>query len=158
MVEICSIIPQDRERVRRFLAEHWGESCMVLRGEKVEASEAPGFIAWEAGEIIGLITFRLMGEECEILSLDSLRENRGIGTALTQKVICLAREAGLSKVKLITTNDNIRALRFYQRRGFDMAALHHDALKVSREMKPSIPLIGLEGIPLRHEIEFVMEL
>ncbi len=69
-----------------------------------------------------------------------------------------ARAAGCRKVKLITTNDNIRAIRFYQKRGFDMARLYHNAMEVSRKLKPAIPETGLEGIPLKHEIEFVMDL
>lgn len=57
-------------------------------------------------------------------------------------------------VVLITTNDNINAIRFYQKRGFDMAHLFHNALDVSRKLKPEIPLIGENSIPLQHEIEF----
>jgi Acetyltransferase (GNAT) family len=63
------------------------------------------------------------------------------------------REAGCRRVWLITTNDNLRALRFYQRRGFRLVAVHPDALARSRELKPSIPEIGLDGIPLRDELE-----
>jgi hypothetical protein len=54
---------------------------------------------------------------------------------------------------LITTNDNVAALRFYQKRGFTLAALHKNALEQSRRLKPQIPLLGLDGIPLRDEIE-----
>ena len=59
---------------------------------------------------------------------------------------------------MITTNDNIQAIRFYQRCGFDMAHLYHNALNLSRKLKPEIPFIGANGIPLMHEIEFVMDL
>ena len=69
-----------------------------------------------------------------------------------------AREAGCGRVWLITTNDNLRALRFYQRRGFRLVAVHPDALERSRELKPSIPEIGLDGIPLRDELELELTL
>jgi ribosomal protein S18 acetylase RimI-like enzyme len=144
--------------VNRFLMEQWNATEMILRGERVDLMDAPGFIAWEGSGMIGLVTISISAGECEILSLDSLQENQGVGTALIEKSVDAARAAGCQKVKLITTNDNIRALRFYQKRGFDMARIHHNAMDVSRKLKPAIPLIGLEGIPIKHEIEFEMDL
>ena len=92
----------------------------------------------------------------EILSLDSLRENQGIGTALLDRAIDQAKRSRLERVMLITTNDNLRALQFYQKRGFDMVRLRRNALEQARRLKPEIPLTGLNGIPLRHEIELEM--
>lgn len=158
MFEIREIAAEDRTLVSRFLLEQWNATEMILRGERVDLMDAPGFIAWEDGVMIGLVTIRISKGECEILSLDSLRENQGAGTALIEKTVGAARAAGCQKVKLITTNDNIRALRFYQKRGFDMVCIHHNAMDVSRKMKPAIPLIGLDGIPIKHEIEFEMDL
>ena len=57
---------------------------------------------------------------------------------------------------LITTNDNLDAIRFYQRRGFTIATVHAGAIEQSRTIKPSIPLVGSYGIPIRDEIEFEM--
>jgi hypothetical protein len=57
---------------------------------------------------------------------------------------------------LVTTNDNLNALRFYQKRGFVLVAVHRNALEVSRKLKPEIPLVGMDSIPLRDEIELEM--
>ncbi len=152
------IFEEDRIQVNRFLTEQWYATELILRGERVDLMDAPGFIAFEEGEIIGLVTIRISEGECEILSLDSLRENQGVGTALMKKAVDAARTAGCHKVRLITTNDNIRALRFYQKRGFDMVRIYHNAMDASRKLKPAIPLIGMDGIPLKHEIEFEMDL
>ena len=92
----------------------------------------------------------------EILSLDSFREDRGVGSALLNAAVEEARSRSLRRIMLITTNDNTRAIRFYQKRGFDMAALYRGAVEKARAIKPSIPLLGIDGIPLRHEIEFEM--
>ena len=77
-------------------------------------------------------------------------------------LINAVREAALSaachRVWLITTNDNIQALRFYQRRGFELVAVHRDAIKESRKLKPEIPEVGMHGIPLRDEIELELKL
>ena len=149
----------DRLKINRFLIEQWYATEIILRGERVDISDAHGWAAWDKeDELIGLITFRNLHGECEILSLDSLQENHGIGTALVSKVIDYARTVGCHQIKLITTNDNIRAIRFYQKRGFDMAKLYHNAMEETRKLKPEVPLLGMHGIPLNHEIEFVMEL
>jgi GNAT superfamily N-acetyltransferase len=96
------------------------------------------------------VTYRIDGRECE---LDSAREGAGAGTALVDAVAQAARVAGAIRLWLITTNDNLPALRFYQRYGFDPVAVHRDAVARSRTLKPSIPQIRLDGIPIRHELE-----
>jgi ribosomal protein S18 acetylase RimI-like enzyme len=55
-------------------------------------------------------------------------------------------------------NDNLHALRFYQKRGFVLVALHRNALEASRKLKPEIPLVGIDGIPIRDEIELELVL
>ena len=88
-----------------------------------------------------------------MMSLDSLRERQGIGSALTEKVAALAKEKSAKRLVLITTNDNLNALGFYQKRGFDLICLHRNAMDAVRKVKPDTPMIGENGIPLRHELE-----
>jgi GNAT superfamily N-acetyltransferase len=107
---------------------------------------------------IGLITYRVDGDQCEIMTLDSLEKCKGVGTALIDAVKTAAAESGCKRMWLITTNDNLNALKFYQKRGFVLSALYPDALSESRKLKPQIPLVGLDSIPLRDEIELAMEL
>lgn len=152
-MEILRIDQTDREAIDAFIIRQWYTLEMVARGERVDLGGADGWYAREGDGIVGLITCRVMGDEMEILSLDSLRENRGVGTALLEAAVRAARDAGLKRVTLITTNDNLRALRFYQRRGFDMVRLYRNALEQARRLKPEIPLVGMDDIPLRHEIE-----
>lgn len=92
------------------------------------------------------------------MSLDSLRESQGIGTALMEAVKKVALEAGCCRIWLITTNDNLHALRFYQKRGFVLVAVHRGAVTASRKIKPEIPLMGADGIPIRDEIELERDL
>jgi ribosomal protein S18 acetylase RimI-like enzyme len=94
------------------------------------------------------------GEQCEILTLHTAQQWQGVGTALLKTVERLATEQGCIRLWLITTNDNVDALRFYQRRGFCLAALHRSAVDDSRaRLKPEIPTVGNYGIPLRDEVE-----
>lgn len=151
--DLRCLTPEDKEWVRSTLRAAWASEHVVTRGKVVDASLLPGWLAIDGSKPIGLVTFRLAGSEIEVISLNSLREHCGVGTALIEAVTELARAQGYSRVWLITTNDNMAALRFYQKRGFRLAALHRDALTESRRLKPQIPLVGLDGIPLRDEIE-----
>jgi N-acetylglutamate synthase-like GNAT family acetyltransferase len=148
----------DRHWISATLEAHWGSTKLVTRGRIHEGTELPAFIAEKEGQGVGLATYHADGHECEMVSLNSLHEGIGIGTALVQAVVQAARKAECRRLFLITTNDNLAALRFYQRRGFRLAGLRPNALEVSRRLKPEIPLIGLHGIPLRDEIECELRL
>jgi GNAT superfamily N-acetyltransferase len=149
---------EDGSWVRTLLTQRWYSPRIVTRGRVHQADQLPGFIAEDASGLLGLTTYRLEAGQCEVVTLDSLAGRRGIGTALLAAVQAAARAAGCRRLWLITTNDNLQALRFYQRRGLVLAALHRDALRESRKLKPEIGAIGADGIPLRDEIELELRL
>jgi DNA-3-methyladenine glycosylase I len=138
------------------MTAHWGAELMLAHGEQIYPAEHPGFVAASGVEVAGVVTYRLRGGECEILSLDSLAEGQGLGSALVEAVRRVARENGARRLWLITTNDNLNALRFYQKRGFELVKIHRNVVTESRKIKPSIPLLGDFGIPIRDEIELEM--
>ncbi len=107
---------------------------------------------------MGLVTYHLEDDACEIVTLDSDLPGQGVGTALVRAVRQFARDEGCRRLWLVTTNDNLSALRFYQKRGFTLAALRTNAVERARELKPELPLVGNDGIPLRDEIELEMDL
>jgi ribosomal protein S18 acetylase RimI-like enzyme len=107
---------------------------------------------------VGIATYRFADGACELVTLDSMIEGIGVGTALIEAVRGAARAAGCTRLWLITTNDNLSALRFYQKRGFQMVAVYPNALDESRKLKPEIPLMGEDAIPIRDEIELDMRL
>ena len=146
-------LEQADQWVRCLLIERWGSTMVVTRGQVHAADELPGFAALRGSKPVGLVTYRVRDGETEVVSLDSLLERQGIGSALLHAVRAAAVAAGCRRMWLITTNDNLAAIRFYQKRGFRLVAIHRDALELSRRLKPQIPLIGLDGIPLRDEIE-----
>ncbi|MDF2542420.1 MAG: acetyltransferase [Herbinix sp.] len=148
----------NREDVTRFINDNWLSTVLIIRGKMIDMTIVDGIVVYDNNCIIGLISYELRDKECEILSLDSLLENKGVGSELVKRVIEIARSHECIKLKLITTNDNINAIKFYQKRGFDMIRIYHNALEISRQLKPSIPLIGNYGIPLLHEIEFELRL
>lgn len=154
MLEIKPIDNETRSSVVNLIIENWCGSIIVTKGKIHSAESLQGFAVLENNRLQGAITFNIENTECEIVSLDSLSENKGIGTMLINKVIEKAREKGCRRVWLITTNDNTHAIRFYQKRGFNLAGIHINAIRESRKIKPQIPLLGCDNIPIQHEIEF----
>lgn len=158
-IEVRPFEGKDKYWAYQLLFPKGGISRVASRGMLHDPLELPGFVAWNRGARIGLTTYRLDGSECELLTLDSSKENAGAGTALIEAAKEAARAAGCRSVWLITTNDNTHALRFYQRRGFTIRAVRPGAVDREREsIKPEIPTIGNDGIPIRDEIELVIEL
>ncbi len=141
-----------------LLTERWGTHHIVTRGRSHAGDELPGFVAVGGNKPIGLSLYKIEGEYCELVSLDSIIEGIGVGSALVEAVEKAALEAGCIRLWLITTNDNLKALGFYQRKGFRLTAVYPNALERSRKMKPEIPLTGMNGIPLSDEMELVKRL
>jgi N-acetylglutamate synthase-like GNAT family acetyltransferase len=149
---------EDSPWILSLLTEHWGSARSVSRGRVHYAEKLPGFTATQKDKPIGLVTYLIEGKECEIVTMNSLVEGKGIGSALVDAVKSAAAMAGCRRVWLITTNDNTSALRFWQKRGFRLVAVYPDAIEKSRLIKPEIPLTGNDGIPIRDEIELEMVL
>jgi ribosomal protein S18 acetylase RimI-like enzyme len=152
-INVRSIYDADKTWINRILTDRWGSTTIITRGVLHAANELSGFIAVEENVPVGLLTYRFDAGACEIVSLDSLSDGRGIGSSLLKSVEQSAKEKRCSRIWLITTNDNLHALRFYQRRGYVLVAVHRDAMERSRQLKPQIPIVGKDGIPLRDEIE-----
>ena len=127
---------------------------MVAHGVVYRPDTLQGIVATdELGDIVGLLTYAVDGEACEIVTIDAMVEGRGVGSLLIDAIVGIARGAGCSRLWLITTNDNVRALGFYATNGFDVVAVHEGAVDASRKLKPSIPLANEHGVPIQDEIE-----
>lgn len=157
-VTVREATESDQEFKLRVIRDEWGSEKVVTRGRVHIPEKLPGLVAEIDGESVGLVTYDIYGRECELITMNALKSGIGIGTALLGKLADIARERGCRGIWLITTNDNLDAMRFYQRKGFYFVAVHRDAVKFARKMKPEIPEIGNHGIPIRDEIELVMPL
>lgn len=157
-LEIVEFTDKHRPWAKQLLTENWGSARIVTRGKMHQADALPGLVAVMGEEPVGLLTYALENGECEIVSLNALVEGRGVGSSLVRAVSEIARSRDCSRVWLITTNDNTQALRFYQRLGMVIAAVYPNALAESRKLKPEIPEIGIDGIPIRDEIELELAL
>lgn len=142
----------------RLSRESWGSEMVVAHGDVLFPAELDGFIAFAGEEKVGLVTHQINEKACEIVTLNALKPNLGIGSQLVRHLAGFVREKGCTRLWLVTTNDNTNALRFYQMLGFHMRALRPDIIAEYRKIKPEIPMTGEDGIPVRDEIEMEMDL
>ena len=154
-IAIRSAAAADRRWLAGAVAEGWGSRRIASRGRLTDdASRLPGLVAERDGRRLGFALLRRDRDEMEVVALLSLVVREGVGSALLRAAEAQARRDGCGRLWLVTTNDNLDALRFYQRRGWEWVALHRDAVVESRRLKPEIPELGAYGIPIRHELEF----
>ncbi len=155
---IQSIHKNDHAKIAAIIREHWGDETVVAHGELFHPETLAGIKAVRGNAIVGFLHYQVRGEECEILTLISLQEDQGIGSALIVEVESIARINHCQRLSLITSNDNLHALGFYQRRGFHLAALFPGQMDISRKLKPAIPVMGDHQIPLRDELRLEKDL
>jgi ribosomal protein S18 acetylase RimI-like enzyme len=154
MIRVRPIERGDQSWVVRRLEDAFGDVIVARKGVLIDASVLPGFVATDGGRLVGLLTYDGAHGECEVVAIISTEEGRGIGWALLDAARDHAVAAGYRRLWLITTNDNARAFRFYQLWGMDLCAFYRHGVRRSREVKPSLPERGADGIPLDHEFEF----
>ncbi len=150
MIHVRRIREDERGWVRATIRERWGSDIVVAHGVVHDPTGLPGFVAEHEDRPVGLLTYVLEGEACEIVTIDAFEEGRGVGAALIGAV----KELGARRLWLVTTNDNARAQRFYGRQGFTLVAVHEGAVDRARSVKPEFPRLGLGGVEIHDELEY----
>ena len=91
-------------------------------GEAHDVLALPTLGVWDHERLVGLATWSPAGDgdrsELAALAVAPDRQGRGVGGALVEAVAEAARASGAATLWLVTTNDNLDALRLYQRHGF----------------------------------------
>jgi DNA-3-methyladenine glycosylase I len=152
-IQIVRALPSDAPWIEALIRTAWGDALVVVHDTAYRPHALPGFKALMAGQPVGLLTYHASRGECEIVTLNSLVERAGVGTALLDALVGKSQEENWARIWLRTTNDNLDALGFYQKRGFSLVCIDRHAVERARKLKPAIPSIGDHGIPLRDEIE-----
>jgi ribosomal protein S18 acetylase RimI-like enzyme len=155
---IRPLVAADRGWLRRSLVREWSSTTVARRGELVEAADLPGYVAELGGRRAGSALVDVRGDELEVVAISATRRRQGVGRALLEQCLAEARHRGCRRVWLVTTNDNVGAFAFYQRSGMDLRAVHRNAVHAARVLKPSIPLRGVAGVPIDHELELELVL
>jgi ribosomal protein S18 acetylase RimI-like enzyme len=153
-------LDRDETWATDLLGDELAGRLQARRGEIVDVLEGEGLIAVLDGRQVGLLTFRPDGPTAiELAALDVVEPGRGIGSALIAAFLDEARRRGARRAWVVTTNDNLDALRLYQRRGFRLVTLRAGAVDQARAtLKPSIGEVAANGIPIRDELELAIDL
>jgi ribosomal protein S18 acetylase RimI-like enzyme len=155
---VRALTEDDRPWLEQQLVALWGSTEVVSRGLVHDAASLSGFVCVADDEIVGLATYDVRAEQCELVTLDAFTAGQGVGSLLLRTVIDAAHAQNCHRLWLITSNDNLQALGFYQRRGLRLVAVHHGAIDEARLLKPQIPLVGDDGIPIHDELELEVRL
>jgi ribosomal protein S18 acetylase RimI-like enzyme len=153
-LSVRALQPEDRDWLRQTHASVWGSVLVARKGELLDVSTFPGFVVISDGDRVGVAVFCVRGEEYEVVSIWAVTEGVGVGRALMQRCFEDARARRCRRVWLMTTNNNVRAISFYQRLGMDLCAFYRDGVAAARRLKPSIPLRDQFGVGIDHELEF----
>ena len=124
-----------------------------------QPEDVPGLV-WrdEWGEAQGLITWHIEGDRAEIVTLDAYQQGRHIGGRLLDGAEPSCESRGVRHATIVTTNDNLRALAFYVRRGYRIVRIALDDMDRVRKLKPNVPQLGHDNIPLRDMFELEKDL
>jgi GNAT superfamily N-acetyltransferase len=151
MTIICAV-DTHQEFLRALWQEEWGGLTMITRGTSHHLDALSALVAEEDGVPVGAITWAMRPGEAEIVSLNALYERRGIGSALLRGAEEYLASCNISRLVLVTTNDNLNALAFYQKRGYRLESIDVGAVDRARREKPAIPLTGSGGIEIHDEL------
>jgi len=157
-MEVRALRDDEREWLVAQLQAAWGSTMIVHGSREHDAAALPALVCCDGVERLAVATYAVEGGALEVVTLQSIGERAGAGSALIGALATTARELGCERLWLVTTNDNTNALRFYQRRGLRIVAAHPGAADRARERKPSIPLVGEHGIEIHDEIELELRL
>jgi GNAT superfamily N-acetyltransferase len=152
------IRPVEQQRLVELLQLRWPERTMLVAGRFVQPEDVEGIGAFTGDRLHGIATWLVSGRMMHIVAVNSFSELRGIGVALVDAMIEQGKVSGMATLRASISNDNVVALRFYQKRGFRLTALHRGIYDAMRQVRPSIPLAGLDNIPIRDELELDYDL
>ena len=156
-VLVRPLISGDRGWVRETMVRNWSSTTVARRGELIQTTDLPGYVALLGGRRTGVVLVDVRGNEFEIVAVTTSRRRKGVGRALVEQCVLEARRRECRRVWLVTTNNNIAAIAFYQRLGMDLCAFRRYAVRAARLLKPSIPLRDGAGVPIDHELELLLD-
>lgn len=159
----AALATDDLSAAEALVEEVLGSRHQARLGGLVDVLALPAFALWDGPHLAGVATgtWGAGDDGCEIAALAVAQgfRGRGLGGVLVEAAASAARNSGSRRLWLVTTNDNLDALRLYQRHGFRMTELHAGAVdRARRALKPTIPVTGSHGIPIHDELVLVRSL
>lgn len=140
----------DRLAARELFNQDFGRTKIVAFGEVMDIDQIPALVAIRHSSPSGALAYRLLGDALHIVALatDPMWQRSGVGACLLAEAELLARRLKLSRLLVATSNDNLPALYFYQRRGYRLTALVPNSVAEHTHQQ----VAGFAGIPVTDEI------
>lgn len=146
----------DRQAVLDLFERDFGSTRVSAFEAEHALVDVPALVATvKDGLLAGALAYRIDGEALQMLALatDPMWQRSGVGGHLVARAEVLAREAGCRRAVLVTSNDNLPALYFYQRQHYRVAAVAIGSLVARAAGRP-----GFAGIHVRDEIRLEKDL
>jgi GNAT superfamily N-acetyltransferase len=155
-VDLRPLAPADEAAAEALLDATMAGRHQSRLGESHDVLVLDSLGAWDGDRLVAVATWSAPDpagrSELAVLAVAEDRQGQGLGALLVDAVAMAALQAGATTQWLVTTNDNLDALRLYQRHAYRLAELHRGAVDEARRRKPAIPPVGDYGIPLRDEL------
>jgi 2-oxo-4-hydroxy-4-carboxy--5-ureidoimidazoline (OHCU) decarboxylase/GNAT superfamily N-acetyltransferase len=147
--------PRDHDWARRLIGGQGGTHLVARLGQLVDPLTLPGLVAEADGRRISLVTIDETDRGMELVTVHSEVQGVGGATLLLRTALEVAVASDAARLWLLTTNDNVGAIRFYLRSGMRVVRVHPDAVTSDRAtIKPEIPSVNPDnGLPIRDLIE-----
>lgn len=136
------------------MSDHFGSGRVVSLGRVHDTGVLPGLVALVAGEPVSFLLYAVRDEDCEIVALVSVLPCRDVARSLVDSLTDRCAGLGVKRIVLVMTNDNLSAQAFYAACGFLLVATHAGAADRARALKPEIPHVGEDGVPISDELEY----
>ena len=144
-VTVRTMTAEDADWADRLLSGYQATRMTARLGELLDPLELPGLVAEVGGSPVGLLTYQVEGDQMEALTMHAQASGHGAGSALLAAAVVEARHAKARRLWLVTTNDNLSAIRFYLRRGMHVARVHEGAVDRDRQLKPEMARVNGEN-------------
>ena len=154
LLSVRAAVPTDRDRIAELALYFWDETEVECFGGEYDVCELPALVACKGdadGQIVGLASYAIEGDEAKLVMLNVLPgyQGSGAGRTLIAAVEGAARAHGATRIVVATSNDDLPALYLYQRHGFHLTGMEVGRLAKHHEGEEP----GFAGIPVRDEIQ-----
>ena len=141
---------QDRGEIKRLVQLFWGEQEQLTFGTTFKVSELPAYVAKKEDKIVGFVSFAELHDDLIVVALGIIPEYQGVGVGrrLVASAEKEARRLKKKRMLVSTSNDDLPALAFYQRLGFQIYEVKPNAVAE----KHGKVLKGIGNLPIRDEL------
>ncbi len=149
--KIHQAFSEDVETIEEMVKLFWGDPKQLMFNQSFIVTEYPAIVVKNNGKLVGFISYTPFDDDAVlILALGILPQFQGcgIGKELVAHIEKIAQKQGHQRLLVVTTNDNLPALAFYQRIGFQLYEVVPNV--VAQKLGGLYP--GIADIPIRDEL------